>query len=123
MKVVYETEKVRLLCTSLKAAKKHFGGNEMLACKLFARINSLEQAPTIKDIVVQQNLHFHNLANKDKKNLDGYFAIDIAGRKFPWRLIIQPLDKSEVPFEPCRIDEIASMVEVVKIVGVSNYYD
>ena len=123
MELVYETEEIERLCTSSKAAKKFFGGDENLSRKLLARINSLEQAATIKDIVLQQNLRFHSLKNKGRRNLKGYFAIDIAGRKSPWRLIIQPLDKNKEPFKDCHIDEIASTVEVVGIAEVSKHYE
>ena len=123
LEIVYETEKVEKLCTSLKAAKRFFGGDERIARSLLARINSLAEAPTIRDIVVQKPLHFHNLTSKGKRDLRGYFAIDIAGRKSPWRLVIQPLDENKEPFDPCNIDEISDIVEVVGILEVSNHYE
>ncbi len=47
MEVVYANKKVCSQCTSLKAAKKLFGGQEALAISLLARINALENALTI----------------------------------------------------------------------------
>lgn len=47
-----------------KSSKKLFGGNDALAKSLFARINALKQAETIKDIIVQPTFHFHKLENK-----------------------------------------------------------
>ena len=123
MEIVYYTERVAKLCMSFKAAWKAFGGDERIALGLQARINSLAQAPTIKDIVVQRNLHFHSLTNNGKKNLKGYFAIDITNRRCPWRLIIQPLDNNKEPFDPCNIDEIAGIVEIVGILEVSSHYE
>ena len=123
MEIVYETEKVKELCTSFKAAKRHFGGDEGIARKLFARVNALVAATTMKDIAVQPSLHLHPLANKGRRQLDGYFAIDIAGRKCPWRLIVQPLDSNKEPFDPCNIDVIADVAEIVGIMEVSNHYE
>lgn len=123
MEIVYETEKVKELCVSFRAAKRHFGGDENIALKLHARVGLLRAAPTMKDIVVQPTLHFHSLVNKGRRRLDGYFAIDIAGRRCPWRLIVQPLDSNKEPFDPCNIDEIADVAEIVGIMEVSNHYE
>ena len=50
MGLVYASVKVKTQCTSVKAAKKLFGGDTVLATSLLARINALEKADTIKDI-------------------------------------------------------------------------
>lgn len=52
MELVYADAKTEEQCTSLKAAKKLFGGNIALANSLLARINALKQADVIKDIIV-----------------------------------------------------------------------
>lgn len=110
-------------CRSKKAAQKLLGGSEGLAISLLARINALEQAETIRDIVLQPQFHFHKLDNKGKhKNLEGLFAIDVKSRRDPWRLILQPLDDLEEPYIPCNIDEISRKVRIVKIVEVSQHY-
>ena len=83
MDIEYSSEKVREQCTSLKAAKKLFGGNNALALSLLSRINALKNAETIKDIIVQHAFHFHNLKNKNRKNLSETFAIDVKTRKDP----------------------------------------
>lgn len=49
-----------------------FGGNAALATSLFARINAMQQASVIKDIVMMPTFHFHKLSG----NMDGFFAID-----------------------------------------------
>ena len=49
MELVYTDAKTEKQCTSLKVARKLFGGNAALANSLFARINALKQAETIKD--------------------------------------------------------------------------
>ena len=40
-----------------------------------------------------------------------------------WRVILQPLDDNEKPFDPCNIDEIASIVKVVEVREVSAHYE
>ncbi len=123
MKIEYASTKVEAQCTSLKEARKLFGGDNALAVSLQARINSINQADTIKDIVMLPPLHFHALKNKDGKNLDGYFAIDVKSRREPWRIILQPLDEDGNPYVPCNIDEIAPYVRIVEISEVSKHYE
>ncbi len=94
-----------------------------LAEKLLSRVNALAQAPTLKDIVVQPQFHFHKLLNKSGKNLEGCFAIDVKSRRDPWRLILRPLDVSKEPIESHSIDEIADSVEIVGIEEVSRHYE
>lgn len=123
MELEYASDKVKLQCTSVKAAKKLFGGDIMLATSLLARVHALESADTIKDIIVQPNFHFHKLVNKKGNNLEGYFAIDVKSRRESWRIILQPLDVNKCPYEPCNIDEIAEAVRIVEIEEVSKHYE
>lgn len=123
MELVYASDKVRIQCTSVKAAKKLFGGNAELVKSLFARINALQMADTIMDIVVQPTFHFHKLGNMNRKNLEGFFAIDVKSRKEQWRVILQPLNENKEPFEPCQIDRISSYVRIVEITEVSKHYE
>ncbi len=64
-------------------------------------------------------MRFHSLQG----NLDGYFAIDVKTRKEPWRIILQPLDENEEPYNPCNIDEISGKVRIVEIREVSKHYE
>lgn len=123
MELIYASEKLKKQCTSVKEAKKLFGGNVLLSTSLLARINALTQAETLKDIVVQSTFHFHNLKNKGGRNLEGYFAIDVKSRKDAWRIIIEPLDENEQPYVPCNIDEIAGKVRIIEISEVSQHYE
>ncbi|MGN0997489.1 MAG: hypothetical protein ACI4PG_11330 [Candidatus Ventricola sp.] len=123
MELVYASERIRTQCTSLKAANRLFGGDSHLAISLLARINALEKADTIKDIVVQPTFHFHSLQNKNGKDLTGYFAIDVKSRREQWRIILQPLDENKEPFHPCHIDQISSYVRIVEITEVSKHYE
>lgn len=123
MELVFTSEKVESQCTSVKAAKELFGGNVMLTNSLLARINALKQADTIKDIIVQPVFHFHKLINKNGRDLEGYFAIDVKSRRDQWRIILEPLDENNEPFNPCNIDEIAETVRIVEITEVSKHYE
>ena len=123
LKLEYTSEKVRKQCTDFKVAKKLFDGNELLARSLLARINALENAENIKDIIVQPTFHFHNLTNKKGRNLEGYFAIDVKSRKEMWRIILQPLNEEKQPYDPCNIDQIAGIVKIVEITEVSKHYE
>lgn len=55
--------------------------------------------------------------------MEGYFAIDVKTRKEKWRIILCPLDENGKQFNPCNIDEIASIVGIVKIKEVSAHYE
>lgn len=123
MKLVFSSDKVEAQCRNLKDAKKLFGGNEALAISLLARINALEQAPIIRDVIVQSSFHFHKLKSKKGRDLDGFFAIDVKSRRDPWRIILQPLDENELPYDPCNIDVISAEVKVVGIREVSKHYE
>lgn len=123
MKLVYKNSKIEEQCTSIKCAKKVFGGNNILATSILARINALKQADTIKDIIVFPTFHFHKLENKNGRDLEGYFAIDVKSRRDKWRIIIQPLDEYQKPYIPCNIDEISYYVKIVEIMEVSKHYE
>lgn len=123
MELVYSSDKVKSQCTSVKAAKKLFGGDSVLAMSLLARINALEMADTIKDIIVQPTFHFHNLGKKQGRDLEGFFAIDVKSRREQWRIILQPLDENKEPFNPCLIDQISACVRIVEITEVSKHYE
>ena len=122
MELIYTSEKVRLQCTNAKEARKQFGGDRELTISLLARINAMEAADTIKDIIVQPAFHFHRLSKK-KRNLQGWFAIDVKTRKEQWRVIFRPLDEEGEPYVPCNIDEIAETVKRVEIAEVSKHYE
>lgn len=50
MELEYASDKVKLQCKSVEAAKKLFGGNAVFARSLHARINALANADNLKDI-------------------------------------------------------------------------
>ena len=119
MKIIYVDRKTEKQCTDLETALKFFGGDRGLAVSLLGRVNAIKQAVMIKDIIMMPNFHFHGLKGK----LDGYFAVDVKSRRDKWRIILRPLDKDEKVFAPLRIDEIASVVQIVEIKEVSAHYE
>lgn len=119
MKLKYASDRLKLQCTNLRAAVKLFGGDKTLARSLLARINAIESADVIKDIIAMPPFHFHNLHGK----MEGLFAVDVKSRRDKWRIILQPLDEEEQPFDPCHIDEIAAFVRIVEIREVSAHYE
>jgi len=123
LELEYGSETVENQCNSVKAAKKLFGGNEVLTRCLLSRVNSLRAAEIIRDIIKNPAYRFHDLKNKKGRNLEGLFAIDVKTRKEPWRIILQPLDENKNPYDPCNIDEISGIVRIVKISEVSNHYE
>ena len=123
MELVYASETLKAQCTNIKAAKKLFHGDAQLSVSLLSRINALQQAEVLKDIIVQPQFHFHKLKKKKDKDLEGYFAIDVKSRKEQWRIILQPLDEDERTYIPCNIDQIASKVRIVEILEVSKHYE
>ena len=90
MELVYKNDKVKKQCTSVKEAKKLFGGNTLLATNLLSRINALKSA-----IIMMPTFHFHALNDKGRKRLKGYFAIDVKTRRDAWRIILRPLDEKK----------------------------
>ena len=55
--------------------------------------------------------------------MEGYFAIDVKSIREAWRIILQPLDTNEKPYNPCNIDEVAGSVRIVEIAEVSKHYE
>ena len=122
MEIVFSNNKVEIQCTSVKAAKKIFGGNNELTISLMSRIEALRAADNIKDIIAHKNFRFHSLYDKGQNKYDGYFAIDVKTVREQWRIILRPLDKDGKPYDPCNIDEIASQVRTIEVMEVSKHY-
>lgn len=119
MKIYYANHIVEQQCTNLKVATKLFGGDKNLAKSLLIRINAIENAEVIKDIIVMKPFRFHNLQGKR----NGFFTIDVKTIRDKWRIVLQPLDEDGQPFDPCNIDELAAVVRVVEIREVSPHYE
>ena len=83
MQLLYNNSKVQKQCTDLKTAKKIVWRECCISNQLFARINAMQQASVIKDIVMMPTFHFHKLSG----NMDGFFAIDVKTRRDPCVLL------------------------------------
>ena len=123
MKLLFESDKLKAQCTSLRSAERLLGGNKALAVSLLSRINALSAAGCLKDLILQPAFHFHALSNKKGRDLTGLFAIDVKSRKEQWRIILQPLDTEDRPFVPCHVDEIAEITKTIRIAEVSKHYE
>lgn len=119
LRVLYDNKKLMRQCTDLKEAQKLFGGDKVLALKLLDRIDKLENAEVIKDIILIKPLRFHSLEGNRK----GEFAIDVKTKREPWRVILQPLNDEEEEYMPCNIDVIAAKAKVVRVKEVSDHYE
>lgn len=91
----------------------------MLSTSLLSRINALEAADVLHDIVIQRQFRFHELKGK----LKGYFSMDVKNISDPYRIILEPLDENEEPHHPCHLDEISKTTKTVKIMEVSKHYE
>ena len=69
MKIKYANTKTEKQCSSLKEATKLFGGDKKMAMSLMARINAIEKADIIKDIIVMPTFRFHKLQGNLKNIL------------------------------------------------------
>lgn len=103
----------------MKTALKLFGGDKNLALSLLSRINAIENADVIKDIIMTPQFHFHKL----QRNYEGYFAIDVKTRRDKWRIILCPLNENEEKYQQCHIDELADNVKIIEIREVSAHYE
>lgn len=90
-----------------------------MALSLMSRIQAIEQANVLKDIIVMPTFRFHRL----RGNLNDYFAVDVKTSRDKWRILLQPLDANEDVFRPCNIDTIAGSVKIVEIREVSAHYE
>ena len=123
MKIIYADAKTEKYCTDMKAATKLFGGKKSLTISLMSRITALDNADSLVDIIRTPIFHFHNLQKKKGRDLKGYYAIDVKGRRDGWRIILQPLDEEERPYKDTSIDQIATKVRIVEITEVSKHYE
>ena len=86
-------------------------------------MNILYKCITKEEVFFYGKSTINRRKNKKSRNLEGYFAIDVKSRKEPWRIILQPLDENEDPFDSSNIDQIAAIVKIVEISEVSRHYE
>lgn len=106
----------------MKTASRLFGGDKVMTRSLLARINAMEAADTVKDIIVQKQFRFHNLGKKEK-NLKCCYAIDVKTKRDAWRIILELLNENDEVVNSETIDVIATTTRKVMIMEVSKHYE
>ena len=48
-----------------------------MALSLLARVNALESAVNLHEIIIQKNFHFHNLHDKGRSKFEGFHSVDV----------------------------------------------
>lgn len=117
IEIRYHDNKTEKLCTDRKKAKKDL--NATVAEKLFALVNLLESVETLQDIAVLPIYHLHPMIG-DRK---GEHAIDIAGRKAGYRLMVVPLDENGKEFEETDVNIVYRATKIIIVWEVTNHYE
>lgn len=117
IEVRYRDNTVKKLCTDLKRAKREMPTN--VAEKLYALINLMESAENLYDIANMQMYHLHPLQG----NRAGKYALDIAGRRAGYRLIIVPLDDDGNEWEEKDVNIVYRATRIIIAWEVSNHYE
>ena len=107
--------------------KNYFFGNfiikkelpAVVAEKLHALINLIESADNLQDIAEMQIYHLHPLQGKRTEQ----YALDIAGRRAGYRLVIIPLDANGNEWKEKDINVVYKSTEVIIAWEVSNHYE
>ncbi len=90
-----------------------------MAEKLHALINLMESSETLQDIAQMQMYHLHPLQGKR----EGQYALDIAGRRLGYRLVIIPLDVDGNEWKEKDVKVVYKSTEVIIAWEVSNHYE
>lgn len=117
IEIQYHDKKVEKLCTDFKKAKKDLP--TVVAEKLHALMNLLESADNLQDIAEMQIYHLHPLQG----NRGGQFALDIAGRRMGYRLVVIPLNADGCEWKEKDINVVYKSTEVIVAWEVSNHYE
>ena len=117
IEIQYKDKKVKQICTDLKKAKKELPAN--VAEKLHALVNLIESADNLKDIDELQIYHLHPLHGKREYQ----YALDVAGRRSGYRLIIIPLDSEGNAWKEKDVNVVYKSTEIIIAWEVSNHYE
>ena len=101
----------------MKKAKKDLPAN--IAEKLHALINLIESADNLKDIDELQIYHLLPLHGQR----EGQYALDVAGRKAGYRLVIIPQDADGNKWKEKDVNVVYKSTEVIIAGEVSNHYE
>lgn len=113
MELGYYSETLRKKCESCKFFNKDIYMNT----RLTKVIRDLEASPTLLDIKLNKSLKLHPLKWSRKFEL----AIDVDGRKNPYRLIFETLNWENVCNDFLN-NGIFKTVTQIKILDISNHY-
>lgn len=108
---------MKKLCTDLKKAKKALPA--VVAEKLFALINLIESSENLQDIAEMRIYYLHPLQGKRGSQ----YALDIAGRKSGYRLIIIPLDSRGNEWDEKDINIVYKSTKTIIAWEVSDHYE
>ena len=111
MIIYYEHRQLQKAASEYKEAVREWGSEN--AKKLFLRIQQIQAASTLDEMLNMPGARFHALAHNRK----GQFAIDL---KHPLRLIIKPAEP--VPRMPDGGIDVSRVTEIL-IVEVVDYHD
>lgn len=119
MTIKYKNNTVEKLCTKEKEAKKFFNDIRYYN-NLQGVLNYIEEAPNLLDVVQYPPFHFHS----SDFYIRNSYALDIAGRKCKYRLIVIPLDDEEKEMTRTKnfLKECKS-IKIIEIEEVSNHYE
>lgn len=101
----------------MKKAKKELPSN--VAEKLHALINLIESSENLRDIAEMQIYHLHPLQGKR----EGQYALDIAGRRAGYRLVIIPVDADGNKLKEKDVNIVYKTTEIIIAWEVSNHYE
>ena len=113
----YHDKTVEKLCTNLKKAKKELPAN--VAENLHALINLIESSDNLLDIAQMQVYHLHPLSG----GREGQYALDIAGRRTGYRVVIIPLDKNGTEWKEKDVAIVYPATDIIIAWEVSNHYE
>ena len=69
MRLLFATEKLEKQCRKVSEATRLFGGDMQLAVKLLGRINVLEQAEVLRDMLFSDSFAFTSCLIKGGENM------------------------------------------------------
>lgn len=113
MELEFKTDTLKRKCESGKFFKK----DTYMNMRLTKVIRDLESSSTLLDIKLNKSLNLHPLKWSRRFEL----AIDIDGRKNPYRLIFETLDWENV-CDDFRNKEIFKTVKQIKILEITDYH-
>jgi len=114
--VGYGNNRTKKLCNDYKQAKIVLGN--IIAEKLFAALNFIESASSLKDIACFPVYNLHQLSGNRKDQ----FAMDL-GRKLGYRLIIKPNPPLNKEDDQLDLNSKCNIVKCIIVLEVSNHYE